>query len=90
MKGINEAIQISLTSFFSDGTPVPDLLTEQETIKFLRLDADGPKHPQMTLQHYRKEGLLRATRVGKKLRYLKSELLRFLEQVTQKTNGDIS
>ena len=28
------------TSFFNDGAPVPDLLTEQEAIRFLRLDGD--------------------------------------------------
>jgi hypothetical protein len=78
------------TVYFHDGTPVPELLTEQESIKFLRLDIDGPKHPEVTLQHYRQEGLLRPTRVGKKLRYLKSELLKFLEEQTKRTNGEIS
>ena len=90
MKGLNEVSITSLVSFFDDGTTVPDLLTEQEAIRYLRLDIDGPKHPEVTLQHYRQEGLLRPTRVGKKLRYLKSELLKFLEEQTNITNGDIS
>jgi len=77
-------------SFFSDGNAVPDLLTEEEAVRFLRLDVDGPKHPRMTLQHYRSEGLLRATRVGKRLRYLRSELLRFLAVATQSTDQNIS
>ncbi len=74
------------TSYYPDGTPVPDLLTEQEAIRFLRLDGDdGPKNPRLTLQHYRDEDILRATRVGKKLRYTRTELLRFLEKMTEKT-----
>ena len=80
----------SSMSYFSDGTPVPELLTEGETIKFLRLDDGGTKKPTLTLQYYRSEGLLRATKVGKRLRYLKSELLRFLNELTQRTNSDIS
>lgn len=78
------------TIYFPDGSPVPELLTEQETIYFLRLDVDGPMYPEKTLQHYRQEGLLRPTQVGKKLRYLKSELLKFLEEQTERTNGNIS
>lgn len=87
MKG-NECCNCNNVSYFSDGTPVPDLLTEEEAIRFLRLDIKGPKHPEMTLQYYRSEGLLQATRVGKRLRYLKSELLIFLDRLTQETNQD--
>ena len=76
--------------FMPDGRPVPELLTEQEAISFLRLDADGPKHPEQTLQYYRSEGLLRATKVGKRLRYTKSELLELLDRLTERTNGNIS
>lgn len=70
-------------SFFTDGTPVPDLLTEEEAVKFLRLDTDGPKNPSTTLKYYRDKNLLRATRVGKYNRYLKTELLRFLGELTK-------
>ena len=89
MKG-NEVVKYVGASYFSDGTHVPDLLTEEEAIKFLRLDVDGPKDPQTTLEYYRSEDRLRATRVGKKLRYLKSELLNFLEYQTDYSNGDVS
>lgn len=78
------------TSYFSDTTPVPDLLTEEQAIIFLRLDEGKTKHPETSLEYYRLKGLLKATRVGKKLRYLKSELLNFLEKQTKITNGDIS
>ena len=43
-------------SFFAGGQVVPDLLTEQEAIRFLRLDVDGPKDPSATLKHYRDKG----------------------------------
>ena len=81
---------VPTTCYMPDGRPVPDLLTEQEAIQFLRLDTDGPKHPEQTLQYYRSEGLLRATKVGKRLRYTKSELLQLLERLTERTNGNIS
>ena len=73
-----------------DGSPVPMLLTESEAITLLRLDIDGPKNPSQTLQYYRQEGLLRATKVGKRLRYTKTELLLLLERLTERTNGDTS
>ena len=73
-------------SYFPNGTAVPDLLTEEEAIRFLRLDIDGPANPAQTLKYYRDQGLLRATRIGKKLRYQRIELLRFLDIMTDKTN----
>ena len=90
MEGFKDVNYYGSMSYFYDGTPVPELLTEEETIRFLRLDDGGTKHPSLTLQYYRSEGLLRATRVGKRLRYLKYELLRFLNELTQRTNSDIS
>lgn len=66
--------------------PAPEVLTEEEAIQFLRLDQDGPKNPQITLQYYREQGLLRACQIGKRLRYTKVELLRFLEIMTERTN----
>ena len=71
------------TVFFPNGTPVPEVLTEQVTIHFLRLDVDGPKHPELTLQYYRREGLLKAVKLGKRLRYTKTELLNFLERLSE-------
>ena len=65
--------------------PCPELLTEQEAIQFLRLDVDGPEKPTKTLQYYREQGLLRATRVGRRLRYQRKELLEFLDRLTERT-----
>ena len=86
MKGTNESKYSNTVICFAEET----LLTEEEAIRFLRLDDGGTKHPETSLAYYRSEGLLRATRVGKKLRYLKSELLNFLEIQTKITNGEIS
>jgi hypothetical protein len=74
------------TIYFPTGEPVPEVLTEEETIKFLRLDIDGPADPHQTLKYYRDEGLLRGTRISRKYLYQKKELLLFLDKVTNRTN----
>ena len=73
-----------------DGRPVPELMTEDELIRFLRLDVDGPANPSQTLQYYRDKGFLRATRVGKRLRYQRKEALAFLDQLTEHTQRNVS
>ena len=67
--------------------PCPELLTEDEAIRFLRLDVDGPSDPARTLRHYREKGLLKATQVGKRLRYQHKELLKFLDLLTEKRSA---
>ncbi len=69
-----------------DGSPVPDLLTEEEAIIYLRLDQRGPKNARNTLKYYRDEGLLKPTRVGRKYCYQRKELLEFLDRATKHTN----
>ncbi len=64
----------------------PEILTETEAIQFLRLDVDGPKDPTLTLRYYREQGLLRGIRIGKRYRYSKNELLRFVDVLSQE-NG---
>lgn len=68
------------------GVPVPELLTEDEAIVFLRLDVDGPKHPAKTLARYRDLGLLKATRVGRRLRYRIEDLRAFLAELSTLQN----
>jgi len=46
-------------------TPCPELLTEEEAIRYLRLYEINIEDPANTLRYYRKKGLLRATQVGK-------------------------
>jgi hypothetical protein len=69
--------------------PAPEVLTEEEVIQLLRLDIDGPGDAKHTLQYYRDQGLLRATRIGKRLRYWRREILRFLERKTEMTNTQV-
>jgi len=63
--------------------PCPSLLTEEEAIRYLRLDTVGHKHPERTLKHYRDRRLLRPTRLGKKLFYSVWELESFIKKVTE-------
>jgi hypothetical protein len=62
-------------------TPCPPLLTEEEAIRFLRLDGQKAK-PKNTLQHYRERGILKATIIGKNLFYTRKSLVEFLDRVT--------
>lgn len=62
--------------------PCPELLTEEEAIRYLRLDVNGSKKPGTTLRYYREKRLLQATRVGRRLRYRRLELDRLLERLT--------
>ncbi|MFA7238348.1 MAG: helix-turn-helix domain-containing protein [Phycisphaeraceae bacterium] len=62
--------------------PCPELLTESEAIRYLRLDTTGISHPQHTLERYRAMGLLRGTQVGRRVFYRRLELERFLERQT--------
>ena len=62
--------------------PCPELLTENEAIRYLRLDEIDIDDPASTLRYYRKKGILRATQVGKCIRYRRIELDAFLERLT--------
>ena len=73
-------------SYFPDGRPVPEVLTEPELIELLRLNEDGPKDPALTIQYYRDKGLLRGVRIGKRIRYTKQEVMKFLGKQTDWTN----
>lgn len=63
-------------------TPCPELMTEDEAIRFLRLDKINTDDSSSTLRYYRKKGLLRATQVGKSIRYRRIELEMLLERLT--------
>ncbi len=54
--------------------PCPELLTEVEAIRYLRLDTVGIDNPAATLKRYRDMGLLRGTQISKKVFYLRVEL----------------
>lgn len=63
--------------------PCPELLTEEEAIRYLRLDTiEGLSNPKETLARYRTMGVLQGTQVSKKIFYRRVELDRFLERLT--------
>ena len=62
--------------------PCPELLTEGEAIRYLRLDIDGPAKPENTLRYYREQKKLKATKIGKKLLYSRKALDEFMEKMT--------
>lgn len=66
-------------------TPCPEVLTEEEATRYLRLDGD--RNPARTLKYYREKGVLRATHVGRHLLYLRAELDRFLGLQTAGNRG---
>lgn len=64
--------------------PVPDVLTADEAIRYLRLDQAGVKDPKLTLDRYRRRGLLRGTQISRIVVYLLDELRRFLREQTER------
>ncbi len=63
--------------------PCPELLTEAEAIRYLRLDTIDIANPSNTLRRYREQGMLRGTQVSKRVMYRRVELERFLERLTE-------
>ena len=80
----NNNISHNQIDYFADGSIVPCLLTEEEAVKFLRIDTEN--NPQRTLKYYRDKGQLRATRIGNNYCYTKKELLAFIDRATEWTN----
>ena len=67
-------------------TPCPEVLTEEEAIRFLRLDMNGLKNPANTLRYYRQEGKLKGTRISNRIYYTLKSLREFTEEVTDDPN----
>lgn len=70
-------------AFMPDGNgglcPAPAVLTQEELIRFLRLDEPGgPAKPAETIRRYREKNLLRGIQIGRTVRYPLAEVLRFL------------
>ncbi len=78
--------QIFSIVFLPDGRPAPAVLTADETASLLRLDNANPLR---TLKFYRDEGLLCGVRIGRKVRYPLTEVMRFIAQkaASSKSNG---
>jgi hypothetical protein len=60
--------------------PTPDLLTQREVIRYLRLDTIRTRFPQNTLHRYRKKFGLKTVQIGRQVLYSRSELQKFVEQ----------
>ena len=76
--------------YFPNGKPVPPVLTTEELIHLLRLDVDGPKSPEGTLEYYREKKKLRGIKVGQHMRYYLPDVLEFLESQSDWTNRNVS
>jgi hypothetical protein len=63
-------------------TPCPELLTESEAVRFLRLDTMDIKNPTNTLRYYREKKKLKGTHIGKRVFYSRKALDQFLEKMT--------
>ena len=59
---------------------MPELLTEQEAIVWLRLETEN--NPSRTLKYYRDKNQLKGVKIGTNFLYPKNELLTFIEVAT--------
>ena len=76
----------STICYMANGNPAPEVMTEEDVVAFLRLDTDGTG-ASVTLKYYRDKGLLKGIRIGKKLRYTRREVLRFLDRLTEQADA---
>ncbi len=87
MVAINENLMVPAPAVLPDGNggfgPCPEVLTEEEAVRYLRLDIGGPKNPANTLRYYREKGKLKGTRIGNRVRYTRKQLDAFLDGVTE-------
>lgn len=68
------------TIYQSDGTPAPFLMTEDELVKFLRLDQVSIQHPADTIRRYRDSGRLKGVQISKQILYRLPDVLEFLDR----------
>ena len=78
MRARNNTDVFVIPSVLPDGnggfTPCPEVLTEDEAIRYLRLDLEVSSDPRQTLKYYRDKGELVAIRIGRKNRYRRRDL----------------
>jgi len=65
-------------------SPCPVVLTEEELIRYIRLDTLGIKNPHNTLRYYRNRGLLKATKISNHNIYTRETADQFLREMTKK------
>ena len=64
-------------------TACPALMTEEEAIRYLRLNVDSSTDAHNTLKYYRDRGELIAIQVGRKHRYRRQDLDDFLAKKSE-------
>ena len=62
-------------------TCCPEVLTPREAALYLRIDLNG--NWQQTLRYYREKKKLKATRIGRRIVYIRKELNIFTEKMTK-------
>lgn len=74
-----------MIEFFPGSTePVPALLTDDDAVRFLRLELDRDlSRGRRALRRIVERKLIRPCRVGKRSRFLREELLRYLRWQTE-------
>ena len=83
----NTSMGIALVEAMPDGKggwqPVPALMTEEEVVRFLRLDTEDGADPAQTLARYRNAGQLVAIKVGRWNRYRRQDVEDFLARKSE-------
>ena len=83
MKGVNEVNYLSMMSYFSDGTPVPELLTEEEAIRFLRIpEASKSKNYHNVVTNLIRFHDLPRIHIGRSSLYPRIALLEWIDKQT--------
>ena len=86
MESANESLSRVPNLYFPNGNRVPLILTSEEVIHFLRLDMEGPKSPEGTLEYYREKKLLRGIKLGQHMRYYLPDVIDFISRQSDWTN----
>lgn len=74
----------SAIPFLPDGKPAPAVLTAEEAAAFLRLDGNG----QRALKYWRDQGELVGIKIGRRVKYPLSEVMRFLAQKVERSKSN--
>lgn len=89
-KGTNtvEKCSVVAASWMPDGKggwmPTPEILTEDEAIRFLRIDGLNIQHPKETLRYYRSKHGLKACQIGKGVRFTIGNLRELVNNLIEK------
>ena len=74
-------------SWMPDGNggwmPTPDLLSEAEAVRFLRIDLIKIKNPDCTLRRYRKEYGLQTVQISKQVLFPRCELEKLIKKLME-------